>query len=51
MLPDEIINNVFNVVNEFRPQKVGIETNQFQKMLKIEIEKEMRKRNTFFVLE
>ena len=51
MLPDEIINNVFNVVNEFRPQKVGIETNAYQKMLEIEIRKEMKKRNTFFVLE
>jgi len=51
MLPDEIINTLFNVVNEFKPQKVGIETNAFQKMLEIEIRKEMKKRNTFFLLE
>lgn len=51
MLPDEIINNVFNVVNEFKPQKVWIETNAYQKMLEIEIRKEMKKRNTFFLLE
>lgn len=51
MLPDEIINKVFNIVDKFSPQKVWIETNQFQKMLEIEIRKEMRKRDRFFVLE
>lgn len=51
MLPDEIINTLFNVVNEFKPQKVGIETNAFQKMLELEIRKEMKKRNNFFMLE
>jgi predicted phage terminase large subunit-like protein len=50
-LPDDIINKVFQIVNQYRPQKVGIETNQFQKMLDIEIRKEMRKRNNFFILE
>lgn len=49
--PDEIIRHTFNIVNTYRPSKVGIETNQFQKMLEIEIRKEMRKRNSFFVLE
>jgi len=51
MLPDEIINNLFNVVNTFHPQKVGIEINSYQKMLEIEIRKEMKKRNNFFLLE
>lgn len=51
MLPDDIINNVFQVVNMYKPEKVWIETNQFQKMLELEIRKEMRKRNTFFILE
>lgn len=51
MLPDEIIDNVFNVYNTFHPQKMWIETNAFQKMLEIEIRKEMKKRNTFFLLE
>ena len=49
--PDEIIRHTFNIVDKFRPIKVGIETNQFQKMLEIEIKKEMRKRNKFFMLE
>lgn len=51
MLPDEIISHIFEVVNKYHPNKVGIETNAFQKMLEIEIRKEMRKRNTFFLLE
>lgn len=50
-LPDEIINHTFRIIDTFKPQKVGIETNQFQKMLEIELRKEMRKRNNFFVLE
>lgn len=50
-LPDETINNVFSVVNQFKPNKVWIESNAFQKMLEMEIRKEMRKRDTFFNLE
>ena len=51
MLPDEIINNLFEIVNTFHPNKVGIETNAFQKMLELEIRKEMKKRDKFFLLE
>ena len=51
MLPDEIISNVFNVVDTYKPLKVGIETNQFQKMLEIELRKKMREKWNFFNLE
>jgi len=51
MLPKEIIDTVFNVVHEWNPEKVGIETNQFQKMLELEIRKEMNSRGKFFQLE
>ena len=48
MLPDEIINNVFSVVMQYNPLSVGIETVQYQKMLALEIRKQMQIRNTFF---
>ena len=48
--PDEIIDKVFDKVRLYN-WKVGIETNQFQKMLEIEIRKQMRLRDTFFTLE
>jgi predicted phage terminase large subunit-like protein len=50
-LPDQIIQEVFEAVSLYNPWKVGIEINQYQKMLELEIKKEMRRRNTFFVLE
>lgn len=50
-LPDQIIDETFQTVRMYRPSKVGIENNQFQKMLELEIKKEMRKRSEFFVLE
>lgn len=51
MLPKEIIDTVFEVVHIRNPQKVGIETNQFQKMLELEIRKEMNVRGRFFQME
>lgn len=51
MLPKEIIDTVFSVVHEWNPEKVGIETNQFQKMLELELRKEMNARGRFFQLE
>ena len=50
-LPDQIIDETFQTVRMYKPSKVGIETNQFQKMLELELRKEMRKRSEFFVLE
>jgi hypothetical protein len=51
MLPKEIIDTVFDVVHIWSPEKVGIETNQFQKMLELEIRKEMNVRGRFFQME
>lgn len=51
ILPDEIIDKVFEVVKTFKPDKVWIETNQYQKMLHDEIQKQMRIRNVFFYLD
>ena len=51
MLPKEIIDNIFDIVHIRNPQKVGIETNQFQKMLELEIRKEMNTRGKYFQLE
>lgn len=50
MLPDEIINTVFSTVLQYKPLSVGIETVQYQKMLALEIRKQMNIRNHFFNL-
>jgi predicted phage terminase large subunit-like protein len=49
--PDEIINKTFQKVSRFKPQRVWIEINQYQKMLAQELRKQMRERDAFFVLE
>lgn len=49
--PDAIIDNLFRIVKEFNVRKVGIEVVQYQKMLALEIKKQMRIRDTFFVLD
>ena len=46
-----MINAVFSTVNHWKPEKFGIETVQYQKMLAFEIRKQMNVRNTFFYLE
>lgn len=50
MQPDKIIDTVFQTQRKWW-SKVGIETVQYQKMLYLEIQKQMRMRNTYFVLE
>lgn len=50
-LPDQIIQETFEAVALYAPTKVWIEINQYQKMLELEIKKDMRRRNSFFVLE
>lgn len=51
MNPDDLINTLFSVVNTYEPDIVGIENVQFQKMLILEIRKQMNMRNVFFHLE
>jgi len=49
--PDTIINAVFSTAAKWNPEKFGIETVQYQKMLALEIRKQMNIRNHFFHLE
>jgi len=51
MLPDEIIDKVFETYNTWKPMRIGIEVVQYQKMLALEIKKQMNIRNIFFVLD
>lgn len=51
MLPDEIIENVFQTYIKWKPIRVWIEIVAYQKMLAIEIKKQMNIRNIFFVLD
>ncbi len=50
-LPDEIINDVFNTYLKWKPKRIWIEVVQYQKMLALEIRKQMNIRNIFFVLD
>lgn len=51
MLPDEIIENTFKTYIKWKPQRIWIEIVQYQKMLALEIRKQMNIRNIFFVLD
>ena len=51
MLPDEIIDNTFKTYLKWKPKRIWIEVVQYQKMLAIEIKKQMNIRNIFFVLD
>lgn len=51
MLPDEIIDNVFKTYIKWKPKRIGIEVVAYQKMLALEIKKQMNIRNIFFVLD
>lgn len=50
MHPDEIIDCIFRVVKKYNPNLVGIEDVAYQKMLILEVHKQMRLRNIFFNL-
>lgn len=43
--PDELIENIIRIADEFNPNTIGIETVQFQKMLALELRKQMKMRN------
>lgn len=49
--PDEVTNEVFNMVKRWRPILVACETILFARMLKYTIEAEMRRRRTYFRIE
>lgn len=51
MLPDEIIDNVFKTYLKWKPRRIWIEIVAYQKMLALEIRKQMNIRNIFFVLD
>ena len=49
--PSDVVNNVFQTRNKWRPHSVGMEVNGFQKTLKLACEDEMRKRKEYFPIE
>ena len=49
--PSDSINALFEIVKQWRPERVGVEVVAFQKMLALEIKKQMTIRNTFFTLD
>lgn len=51
MEPDTLINQIFEVVKLYNPSKVWVENIAFQKMLILEIQKQMDTRRESFVLE
>lgn len=51
MLPDEIINNTFKTYLKWKPRRVWIEVVAYQKMLALEIKKQMNIRSIYFVLD
>jgi predicted phage terminase large subunit-like protein len=53
MLPDEIIDTLFGLVSKWNREKlveVGIENVQYQKMLILEVQKQMKMRGKYFML-
>jgi len=51
MLPDQIIDETFKTFLKWKPQRIGIEIVAYQKMLALELKKQMNIRNIFFVLD
>lgn len=49
--PNEIINNVFEMYSKWKPHNVGMETNGFQRTLKLACEEEMRRKRIYFPIE
>ncbi len=49
--PSEVVNNVLDMQSRWKPHSVGMETNGFQKTLKLSVEEEMRKRRQYFSIE
>ena len=49
--PDEIINNLFKLVDDWKPERVWIEVVAYQKMLALEIKKQMQLKDRWFTME
>lgn len=49
--PTEIVKNIFDMQEKWRPLSVGMEVNGFQRTLKLAVEEEMRRRKQYFPVE
>jgi len=49
--PSDVVGNLFDMHNRWKPYSVGMETNGFQRTLKLACEEEMRKRRNYFNIE
>jgi predicted phage terminase large subunit-like protein len=49
--PAQIVDNIFKVQSQWKPYKSGLEVNGFQRVLKLGVEDEMRRRKQFFGIE
>lgn len=49
--PSIVVDNIFQMRNRWKPHTIGMETNGFQKTLKLSCEDEMRKRREYFHIE
>lgn len=51
VVPQELINKIFEKVDQFNLHRIGIESFAYQKTLKYYVQEEMRKRNKFFSID
>ena len=49
--PSDVVNNILEMQSKWKPHTVGMETNGFQKTLKLSVEEEMRRRKQYFSIE
>lgn len=49
--PTEIVDNIFKTQGQWKPHVVGMETNGFQRTLKMAVEEEQRRRKQYFGIE
>ena len=49
--PGDIVGNIFSMRDKWKPHVVGMETNGFQRTLKLSCEDEMRRKKTYFPIE
>lgn len=49
--PSDVVKNVFEMQSKWKPHSVGMETNGFQRTLKLACEEEMRRRKQYFSIE
>lgn len=51
MMPSDLVNAVFELVDKWKLRRIGIETFAFQKTLKYEIQRKQREENKFFAID